>query len=355
MSESASEPQEALRLSVLDLIPVRTGQSTAQALQASLQLAQTADALGFYRYWVAEHHNTAGVASTTPPVILGLIGSVTNRIRLGSGGVMLLNHQPLVVAEQFTLLAHAFPGRVDLGIGRAPGTDPVTSFVLRAGSDQRQQVAEYPQRVTELLELLAGQFSFELADGRLYPVAASPTLPARPPVVWLLGSSEYSARLAAELGVHYVFAHHFSGGDATGIVDRYRSAYCGTDQPRTFITANVLIADSDEQAQQLALPQLIGMARLHTQGGTGPQLTVEQAARAELTDEQRGLVERMRSRWVIGTAESVAERLRATATHFGVDEIMVHPIGGARESEPLTENAARTGTLQQLAEVFALK
>ena len=198
------------RLSVLDLVPVRTGQSSAQALTASMALASRADELGYERYWFAEHHNMPAVAASTPPVMIAAALARTSRIRLGSGGVMLPNHAPLVVAEQFAALEALAPGRVDLGIGRAPGSDPVVSALLRA-SGPTSDVDRFPSHVQDILSLMSPDGArLRLTDGKVYDVHATPAAEATP-TVWLLGSSDYSARLAAELGLPYVFANHFSG------------------------------------------------------------------------------------------------------------------------------------------------
>ena len=201
-----------MRLSVLDLVPVRSDQTTGDALAATRRLAQVADGLGFERYWLAEHHNMPAVAATNPPVLIAMVAAATSRIRVGSGGVMLPNHAPLVVAEQFALLEAAYPGRIDLGIGRAPGTDPVTSWALRhgAGGVSDEAVTQFPTYVDNVISMMSpGGVGLEVG-GRMHPLNATPHAIAPPPV-WLLGSSDYSAQLAADRGLPYVFAHHFSG------------------------------------------------------------------------------------------------------------------------------------------------
>jgi luciferase family oxidoreductase group 1 len=210
-----------MRLSVLDLIGVRAGQTTGEALRASRRLVELADRLGYTRYWVAEHHNTESVASTTPAVELMYLGENTSRIRLGSGGVMLPNHSALAVAEQFSLLAAVYGDRIDLGIGRAPGTDPITSAAIRghltggryvdSAGKPADPVREFPGHIQEIQALLSpGGAVFRLPTGGTYQLRPAPDV-QHPPQIWLLGSSDYSARLAAELGLPYVFAHHFRG------------------------------------------------------------------------------------------------------------------------------------------------
>src|SRR5690242_3252440 len=201
-----------MRLSVLDLVPVRSDQSTGDAVAATRRLAQVADDAGFHRYWLAEHHNMPAVAATNPPVLIALVAAATSRIRVGSGGVMLPNHAPLVVAEQFALLEAAYPGRIDLGIGRAPGSDPVTSWALRHGGGgvEGDAVSRFPEYVDNVISMMSPGGVGLQVGGRLHALTATPAATSVPPV-WLLGSSDYSARLAASRGLPYVFAHHFSG------------------------------------------------------------------------------------------------------------------------------------------------
>ena len=219
-----------MKLSVLDLMTVRTGQSTGDALAASLSLARRADELGYHRYWVAEHHNMASVGSTSPPVLIAMIASHTSRIRVGSGGVMLPNHAPLIVAEQFALLEAYAPGRIDLGIGRAPGSDPVVSAVLDRGGNTA--VDDFPNNVQAVAKMMTAEgATVLLADDRTY--ICGPRRPRRSsPAIWLLGSSDYTASLAAALGLPYVFASHFFAGHGTErALDLYRSQFRPSADP----------------------------------------------------------------------------------------------------------------------------
>ncbi|CAI7677616.1 unnamed protein product, partial [Penicillium discolor] len=217
-------------LSVLDLVPVRSGQTSAEAITASLSLAATADRLGYRRYWFAEHHNMPAVASTTPPVLIAAAATRTSRIRLGSGGVMLPNHAPLIVAEQFAALEAIAPGRIDLGLGRAPGSDPVITQLLR-GSGTTSDVEQFPRHVQDIAALFtADGATVRFTSGGEYTVRATPAATGVPEV-WLLGSSDYSAQLAASLGLPYVFANHFSGQGLERALDLYRTNYRPSEDP----------------------------------------------------------------------------------------------------------------------------
>jgi luciferase family oxidoreductase group 1 len=340
-------------LSVLDLVPVRTDQSTRDALAASLSLARTADELGYERYWVAEHHNMPAVAATNPPVLIGLIAGATSRIRVGSGGVMLPNHAPLVIAEQFALLEAAFPGRIDLGIGRAPGSDPVTSYALRhgAGGVSDEAVTLFPEYVDNVLAMMEPDGVGLALQGRTYPLKATPGARSVP-MIWLLGSSDYSARLAAEKGMPYVFAHHFSGSGTADALELYRSTFRPSPElaePRTFLTVNVAVAETDEEAQRLALPQLQAMLALRTGGDLLPQRLVEEAEKVELPPAHLELMESMSSRWVIGTPDRARARIAELAATYGVDEVMVHPVAGAFVGTEAGSAPAREETLRLLA------
>jgi luciferase family oxidoreductase group 1 len=339
------------RLSVLDLVPVRSGQTSAQAVRASLELVRLADRLGFERYWFAEHHNMPAVAASTPPVMIGAAASVTERIRVGSGGVMLPNHAPLVVAEQFAALEAIAPGRVDLGIGRAPGSDPVVTQLLRV-TGPTADVDRFPQHVTDILALMSPQGAqLRLTSGQVYDVRATPAA-ASTPTVWLLGSSDYSARLAAELGLPYVFANHFSGQGIDEVLGLYRDGYRPSEahpEPRTFLTANAVVAETAEEAHARALPQLRMMARLRSGQALTALETVEEAQATPLGALAEDAVETMRSRWLIGTPDDAAAELRRVAGRHGVEEVMVVPVAASRADEPFDATPGRARTLELLA------
>jgi len=344
----------ALSLSVLDLMPVRNTQTTANALSASVALAQRADQLGYTRYWVAEHHNMPSVASTNPPVLIGILAARTERIRVGSGGVMLPNHAPLVIAEQFGLLEAAFPGRIDLGIGRAPGSDPVITSFLRS-SGAVSEVDAFPRNIGDITALVHPDgAALNLTSGQSYDLRATPRA-ASTPTVWLLGSSEYSANLAAAEGLPYVFANHFSGDGTTHALDTYRTLFTPSEhlaEPRTFLTVNVSVADTAEEAYALALPQMQQMARLRTGQKLSALATVEEAAVTPMTAMQLEMIERMTDTWVIGDAAAAAARLRALAERFDVSEIMVGPEASAHDGADPDSSPARVHALELLAGEF---
>lgn len=339
---------------MLDLVPVRSDQTTATALAASVELARVADQLGYRRYWVAEHHNMPAVAATNPPLLIAMLAGATRDIRVGSGGVMLPNHAPLVVAEQFALLEAAYPGRIDLGIGRAPGTDPVTSFALRhgAGGVSDEAVTRFPEYVDNVRAMMEIDGVGLAVNGRTHPLRATP-LATSVPTIWLLGSSDYSARLAAEKGLPYVFAHHFSGSGTAEALELYRSGFRPSPEcpePRTFLTVNAAVAATHEEAERLALPQLLAMLALRTGQPLTPQRTVEEAEKGELPGSHVALLDAMRSRWVIGDAATARQRIVDLAATYGVDEVMVHPVAGAHDGTEPGRAPGREETLRLLAE-----
>ncbi|WP_017932826.1 LLM class flavin-dependent oxidoreductase [Nocardioides sp. Iso805N] len=341
-----------MQLSVLDLIPVRTDQSSSDALAATLRLARTADELGYTRYWLAEHHNMPAVGSTNPPVLIAMIAGATERIRVGSGGVMLPNHAPLVVAEQFALLEAAYPNRIDLGLGRAPGTDPVTSWALRHGGPVESDAAEhFPEYVNNIRAMLSPEGVALSVGGRRHELRATPAAHSEP-VVWLLGSSDFSARLAAREGLPYVFAHHFSGSGTAEALDLYRSEFRPSPElaaPRTFLTVNAVVAETEEEARRLARPQLLSMVALRTGAPLAQLRLVEDAEEVEIPDAHRPIAESMEGRWVIGTPDQAAQQIKDLAATYGVDEVMVNPIASASRGTDPAAAPAREETLRLLA------
>ncbi|QLQ11919.1 MAG: LLM class flavin-dependent oxidoreductase [Nocardioidaceae bacterium] len=340
-----------MKLSVLDLVPVRAGQSTSEALTASLSLAKVADELGYERYWLAEHHNMPSVAATNPAILIAMVAAATSRMRVGSGGVMLPNHAPLVVAEQFALLEAAYPGRIDLGIGRAPGSDPVTTWALRYGGGvEADAVNRFPEYVENVLAMMSPDgFSLSVSNKR-YDLRATPRATSEP-ATWLLGSSMYSAQLAAQLGLPYVFAHHFSGENTEEALVTYRSQFRPgvSQEPRTFLTLNACVAATAEEAEALVRPYLLAMIALRTGQELTPQISVEDAAAAVVPPQHERLAAAMRRRWVVGDPAQAKIDVAELAEQFGVDEVMIHPVSGARAADPLTVSPGREHTLQLLA------
>lgn len=334
---------------------MRTDQTTSTALAAARSLAQTADRCGYHRYWVAEHHNVPAVAATNPAVLISLLAGATDRIRVGSGGVMLPNHAPLVVAEQFALLEAAFPGRIDLGIGRAPGTDPVTAWALRDGATGDDGVRQFPEHVDHVTAMMAPAGVGLSVAGRRHPLRATPVATSVPEL-WLLGSSDYSADLAAAKGLPYVFAHHFSGRGTAEALARYRDGYQPSEaypEPRTLLTVNAVVGDTRAEAEQLALPHLLSMLALRTGGQFGPQPLVDEAVERGLRAHEEALAQEMTAPWIIGTPQQAAAAVSELAATFAVDEVMIQPIAGARGGTPADAAPERERTLRLLAEALA--
>ena len=299
-----------IAFSMLDLVPVREGHSVADALAVSLQTAQHAERLGFTRYWLAEHHNMAGIASSATAVLVGHIAGGTQRIRVGSGGVMLPNHPPLTVAESFGTLAELYPGRIDLGLGRAPGTDPMTMRALRR--DRVETVDDFPRDVAELQHLLgeprAGQ---KLIAGTQVPI-------------WLLGSSLFSAQLAAERGLPYAFASHFAPAMLLQAIEVYRrgfkpSAQC--EKPYVMIGVPLVAAPSDAEATYLAssiFQRVLGILR----GARGLLQPPQEGFFERLSAQEKAGIADFLACAVIGSPDTVRQGLQALAAETGCDEMI---------------------------------
>jgi luciferase family oxidoreductase group 1 len=281
-----------------------------------------------------------------------MLAGVTERIRVGSGGVMLPNHAPLVVAEQFALLEAAHPGRIDLGIGRAPGSDPVTSWALRTGSGiGPDAVNDFPDHVRNVLAMMSPDGVALALRGQEYALRATPQARTRPPV-WLLGSSDYSARLAAAEGLPYVFAHHFSGQGTAEALALYRETFQPSRhaaEPRTFLTVNACVADTAEEAERLARPYLLAMVALRTGQAMHAQSSVEKAEAVDLPPAHQQVYDAMRARWVVGDPATARAEVDALAATFGVDEVMVHPVAGEHDGADVARSSGRARTLELLA------
>ncbi|PXY28317.1 alkanal monooxygenase [Prauserella muralis] len=301
-------------LSVLDLSPVLSGSDAATALRNTLDLARHAERLGYHRYWLAEHHNMPGIASSATAVLIGHVADVTERMRVGSGGVMLPNHAPLVVAEQFGTLEALHPGRIDLGIGRAPGTDQRTAYALRGPSGLSAE--DFPQRLAELVAY------FEHDDER--PVNAVTAEGNKPPV-WLLGSSGFSAQLAGMLGLPFSFAHHFSAENTLPAVQLYRDSFRPSAvlaEPYVMLGAAVTCAETDEQARWIAGPAGLTFLSLR-KGRPIPLPTPQEAADYPYTDIDRAFIDDRMASSIVGSPETVRRGLDALLADTDADEIMI--------------------------------
>ncbi|MEU3513198.1 LLM class flavin-dependent oxidoreductase [Streptomyces longwoodensis] len=318
-------------LSVLDLVTVGSGSTATDALRTSVDLARATEARGFHRYWVAEHHSMPGVASSSPAVILAHLAAHTDRIRLGSGGVMLPNHAPLVIAEQFGTLEALAPHRVDLGLGRAPGTDGATAAALRRTDTLNEGADDFPQQLAELTRFLDDDFP----DGHPYrrihavPGPVQATSPGgvqsrhRPPV-WLLGSSGFSARLAGLLGLPFAFAHHFSAQNTIPALDLYRESFRPSallDAPYALIGVSALAADDPEEARRQVLATGLNMVRLRT-GRPGLFPDPREAEAYEFSPMEREFLTSWTANIVHGTADEVRAGLDDLQKRTGADELM---------------------------------
>ncbi|MBG0563395.1 LLM class flavin-dependent oxidoreductase [Actinoplanes aureus] len=326
-------------LSVLDLATVREGYGSPDALRGTIEIAKTADELGYARFWVAEHHNMPAVASTAPPVLIGAVAANTHRIRVGSGGVMLPNHMPFVVAEQFALLEALYPDRIDLGIGRAPGTDQATAAALR-GVSPYLTVEQFPEHLQTLLGLLGKE-----QTTRLRATPAPETFPE----VWMLGSSTYGAQVAAALGLPFCYAYHFAmSSDVDGALRLYRDGFRPSprySRPHVMVSASAIAAETTEEAQFLAGPSRVMALSLRT-GRLGPMVSPESAARADLSDLDRAMLQSLPGTQYAGTADEVVAGLDALVERTGADELI---LAGA-----VYDPATRQESLARIAKAWGL-
>ncbi|MFC7265625.1 LLM class flavin-dependent oxidoreductase [Streptomyces lutosisoli] len=331
-------------LSVLDLVTVGAGRTATDALHTSVKISRLAESRGFHRYWVAEHHSMPGVASSSPAVILAHLAAHTTRIRLGSGGVMLPNHAPLVIAEQFGTLEAMAPGRIDLGLGRAPGTDGATAAALRrtelphsrlrssGGTPIRSDADDFPEQLAELTRFLDDDFPDGHPYARIHAVpgpvqSTSPggvQSPHRPPV-WLLGSSGFSARLAGVLGLPFAFAHHFSAQNTVPALDLYRESFRPSAvlaAPYALIGVSALATDDEKEARRQVLAAALNMVRLRT-GRPGLVPTPEEAEAYEFSPMEREFINSWNSNVIHGTADEVRSGLDDLQKRTGADELMI--------------------------------
>jgi luciferase family oxidoreductase group 1 len=323
------------KLSILDLAPVPQGSDVSQALANSIDLAKTAERLGYHRYWLAEHHNMAGIASAATSVVIGAVAAATKTIRVGAGGVMLPNHAPLVIAEQFGTLNALYPGRIDLGLGRAPGSDQATARALRR--TLQGDVDAFPQDVMELLHWFK-------------PAEASQAIRANPGEgqavpVWILGSSTYGAQLAAHLGLPYAFASHFAPGDLMNAIRIYRETF----RPSEYLSApyvmagfNVFAAPTDEDARLLFSSMQQAFVNLRS-GRPGKLPPPVENYEAGLDAGARGMIAQALSCSAVGSPETVRQGLEAFIARTGADELMI--------TSQIWAHQDRVRSLEILAEV----
>jgi luciferase family oxidoreductase group 1 len=300
-------------LSVLDLAPVTTGSTVGEALRNSLDLARHVERLGYLRHWVAEHHNMPGIASSAPAVLIAHLASVTTTLRVGSGGVMLPNHQPLVVAEQFGMLEALHPGRIDLGIGRAPGTDQVTAYALRRSFDPAAD--DLPTQLHELLAFFSGTIP------RITAVPGAGNMPA----VWLLGSSDFSARLAGELGLPFSFAHHFMPQNTVPALEIYRRSFTASKtlaEPYAMVGVAVVCAETDENARWLHGPAKLSFLRLRT-GRPSRLPSPEEAAAYDYSPDESAFIDSWTASHIVGSPDTVVDRLLELQERTKADELIV--------------------------------
>ncbi|RJQ75172.1 LLM class flavin-dependent oxidoreductase [Pseudonocardiaceae bacterium YIM PH 21723] len=302
-------------LSVLDLAPVARDATATEALRATTELARRVEALGYQRIWVAEHHNMPSIASSSPSVLIAHLAAATSTIRVGSGGVMLPNHAPLVVAEQFGTLEALHPGRIDLGIGRAPGTDQRTALALRRTMAGLNAEA-FPQELTDLIGYFQGDHTLiEAVPGH-----------GNEPEIWLLGSSGFSAQLAGMLGLPFSFAHHFSSTNTVQAMELYRRNFqpsARLAEPYAKVAVNVVCADTDERATWLAGPAAHAFLTLRTGGKPQPLLPPEEIAAHGYSDLERSFIA---DRWrdqAVGSPDTVTRQLTELLARTGADELML--------------------------------
>ncbi|CAN5264058.1 LLM class flavin-dependent oxidoreductase [soil metagenome] len=336
----------SLRLSVLDQSPIRKGGTPADAVRETLELAQLCDRLGYHRYWLAEHHSSEALAGSTPEVLIARVASLTERMKVGSGGVMLPHYSSFKVAENFRMLETLFPGRIDLGIGRAPGSDQRTMRVLADGKPNWSDASTYPVQVRDLVAWLHDALPDK--HGAL-GVTAQP-VGTTAPDVWLLGSSDDSAALAAHFGLPFCFAHFINPDGGDGVTRAYRTHFRPSalhPEPKAMMAMGVMCAATDKDADLLSKSRELWAMRLRTQNEPGPFPPVEEALAAEKDPKAKAFMAAMRRRGVTGSARTVRAGLEDHARRYGVEEIMLVTIS--------FDFAKRKRSYELIAEAFGLK
>ncbi|MEH7098465.1 LLM class flavin-dependent oxidoreductase [Neobacillus vireti] len=308
-----------MRLSILDQAPISSNQTAQEALNESMKLAQMGEKYGYTRYWIAEHHDLPGLACSAPEVMLSYIGANTSAIRIGSGAVLLPHYKPFKVAELYNMLATLFPGRVDIGIGRAPGGSAEASNAL--SDNFLQQVWNMPKSITELLHFLENDFPSEHEFKNL---SASP-IPPSPPVPWLLGTSKKSALLAAENGMNYAFGQFMSENNGPEIVRQYLDAFQPRKQeqkPKVIVTVNAVCAETDEKAEEIALSGIVwSLQKGRGEGNEVP--SIADAKQYPLDEKDQQTIEKIKQNLIIGNPKKVLKKLNEQAALFHADEMML--------------------------------
>lgn len=331
-------------LSILDLTPIPAGATSREALATTSELARLADRLGYHRYWFAEHHNTKSLASAAPEIMIGHIAGQTEHLRLGSGGVMLPNHAPLKIIETFKLLEALHPGRIDLGLGRAPGTDGITAYAMRR-SREALSADDYPAQLAELIAYDEQSFPED------HPFRAIRAIPfdVRMPPIWILGSSPWSSELAANSGLPYAFAGHINGAGAAPALRSYRANFVPSARlagPRSMLAVSVTIGETPEHAEALNQVNKLMLVRLHANFTDRLSPTLEEALAYQFTPAEEALIASRPLRSIVGDIETVQARLLAMAAEAQVDELMVTTF--------LADKADRTRMVTSLAAAFGL-
>jgi luciferase family oxidoreductase group 1 len=306
-------------LSVLDLSPVSSGWPASRALLETLELARTVDALGYQRIWLAEHHNVPSVTSSAPSVMIAAVAGVTSRIRVGSGGIMLPNHSPLTIAETFRVLGGLYPGRIDLGIGRAAGTDQLTAYALRR-SREALSAEDFPDQFAEMLGYVDG---FP-PDHPFRPITAMPDDVPFPPL-WILGSSTFGAQAAAAFGTGFAFAGHFGSVEPAEAIGLYRDGFTPSarrSEPHVILAASAIVSATMARSEELALAAGLSTLRLR-RGTPGPLPSPEEAATYPWRNIERDFAKDFRRMMSVGTPEQVREDLLDRASRAGADELMI--------------------------------
>lgn len=305
-----------MKLSILDQVPISNGKTAKEALEATIELAELADSLGYQRYWIAEHHDFKGLASPAPDIVLGIIGARTKRIRIGSGAVLLPNYRAFNIAERYNLLGTLYPGRVDIGLGRAPGGSAESSIALV--DNFLEQVRRYPEKVDELISFLKRDFP---KDHMFSKIAPTP-VPKETPVPWLLGTSVKSAVLAMEKGLPYVFGHFMSNEDGAAIMKGYFDNFHGGN-PQAIVTVSVICAETTEEAEELALSNQVWKLQQAQREGNGLVPSIEEAKAYEYTAEDLEILRESNQKQIIGTPAEVKAELEKLAELYQTDEFMI--------------------------------